>query len=474
MITPIIKDHRLYRSENYKKLSKNFKNESLYDFAQENDFFKLILNIIVDNQRIINREYFNALEREIILIKKHNPNFEKFFVFYEELSFFLKNNYNIYNIGRGRSASSVLCYALGITNLDPIDHELDSRLFCVDIDIDVDVPDRKMIINFFKKKYKKNMAYWETVSRNTIKGAFKKVMRDELNKKNLFDSLSKIDNYLTISPFLNLINYYESTNNQSMISILQKEEIKFYEKKYSKEYFKFLINYDKELSSLIFKEEKEKIINLIGEKYLSGIHAGALIFSDNITKFDLTGKQLIDGEYKKESNLDIPILKQKELENNINELVKVDILNLKVLSRIQNKDLVFNKLINFKRGKYFQTEYIQDLEEKEYSILNFTIELIKRFPQWIDNNPTCPKRFQEILMYSDYKLLFQEDVLKIGDLFSLDSVRFFKNLNSGIIEEKYYKIFSQEEIDFLLENVKKSRLKSHYLSYSYYSKLDMQ
>ncbi len=101
--------------------------------------------------------YKERFEREIRLIK--DRDFDDYFLIVSDMLVEAKKTMMI-GPGRGSSGGSLVCYLMGITNLDPIVHGLLFERF-IDInraglpDIDADVPDvnRQDVIKYLSKKY---------------------------------------------------------------------------------------------------------------------------------------------------------------------------------------------------------------------------------------------------------------------------------------------------------------------------------
>ena len=110
-------------------------------------------------------------ELEIILDKK----FEDYFFVMADIMQFAKERM-VVGPGRGSSAGSLVCYCLGITNVDPIEHGLlffrfidPNRPDWPDIDSDVDPDKRPLIWEYLQKKYGEDrfakvgaLAYFQT------------------------------------------------------------------------------------------------------------------------------------------------------------------------------------------------------------------------------------------------------------------------------------------------------------------------
>lgn len=102
-------------------------------------------------------EYQTRFEREMELIKK--KDYTDYFLIVADM---IRHSKRTMLIGpaRGSSAGSLVCYLMGITEVDPIKHQLIFERF-IDInrhdlpDIDVDFPDHKRenVVNYLKHKY---------------------------------------------------------------------------------------------------------------------------------------------------------------------------------------------------------------------------------------------------------------------------------------------------------------------------------
>jgi DNA polymerase-3 subunit alpha len=112
-----------------------------------------------DNNLDTNQEYVDRLEEELSVIKE--KNFASYFVVVRNMLNWAKKNGIMVGPGRGSSAGSLVCYALGITDIDPIKHGLLFFRF-IDIDrddwpdIDSDIQDsrREEVKDYLEKQYK--------------------------------------------------------------------------------------------------------------------------------------------------------------------------------------------------------------------------------------------------------------------------------------------------------------------------------
>jgi len=101
------------------------------------------------------------LEHELGVIKQ--MGFAGYFLITADFVDYAKQNEIPVGPGRGSAAGSLVSYALGITNIDPIKHDLlferflnPERLSLPDIDIDFCIERRGDVINYIKSKYGEN------------------------------------------------------------------------------------------------------------------------------------------------------------------------------------------------------------------------------------------------------------------------------------------------------------------------------
>ncbi len=101
------------------------------------------------------------LEYELEIIK--NTGFASYFLIVQDLVNWAKNQGIAVGPGRGSAAGSIVSYALGITNLDPLSYELlferflnPDRISMPDIDLDFADSRRDEVIHYTEEKYGKN------------------------------------------------------------------------------------------------------------------------------------------------------------------------------------------------------------------------------------------------------------------------------------------------------------------------------
>ncbi len=132
---------------------------------------------------VLIQKYDDRANYELELIK--SKNFESYFIIVADLVKFAKEQKILVGPGRGSAAGSLVCYLLGITEIDPIINGLMFERF-IDInrndlpDIDIDFPDdkRQIIFNYMADKYgQNNVAHIGTISRFRPKSALLSVCK---------------------------------------------------------------------------------------------------------------------------------------------------------------------------------------------------------------------------------------------------------------------------------------------------------
>lgn len=105
---------------------------------------------------------------------------------HEDIPDYIKKDYQVYiGAGRGSAAGSLVCYCLGITDLDPIKYDLlferflnPDRISMPDIDTDLEDSLREVVINYVKYKYgPDHVARIITFGTAAAKAAIKDAMR---------------------------------------------------------------------------------------------------------------------------------------------------------------------------------------------------------------------------------------------------------------------------------------------------------
>ena len=105
------------------------------------------------------QKYLDRLEEELQVIK--DKKFASYFLVIADMINWAKQNNIMVGPGRGSAAGSLVCYALGITEVDPIEYDLlffrfinPERNDFPDIDTDFEDRRRKEVKDYLKKKFK--------------------------------------------------------------------------------------------------------------------------------------------------------------------------------------------------------------------------------------------------------------------------------------------------------------------------------
>ncbi len=128
-------------------------------------------------------EYLERLEHEIRVIQQ--MRFPGYFLIVWDFVKFARDRGIPVGPGRGSAAGSLVSYALGITDIDPLEHRLlferflnPERISLPDIDIDFCMNRRSEVIDYVTQKYgRENVAQIITFGTMAAKGAIKDVAR---------------------------------------------------------------------------------------------------------------------------------------------------------------------------------------------------------------------------------------------------------------------------------------------------------
>ncbi len=128
----------------------------------------------------ITPELQSRLDYELSVIRK--MNFASYFLITQDFVWYAKNNNIPVGPGRGSAAGSLVAYATGITDVDPMRYNLlferflnPDRVSMPDIDIDFCIERREQVINYIRDKYNKDSVA-QIITFGTMKA--KSVIRD--------------------------------------------------------------------------------------------------------------------------------------------------------------------------------------------------------------------------------------------------------------------------------------------------------
>jgi len=127
------------------------------------------------------QEYLDRLDEELEIIK--NKNFGPYFLVVQNMISWAKKEGILVGPGRGSSAGSLLCYSLGITDIDPIEHGLlffrfinPDRNDFPDIDTDIQDTRREEVKDYLVRQYR-HVASIATFLEFTGKGIVRDIAR---------------------------------------------------------------------------------------------------------------------------------------------------------------------------------------------------------------------------------------------------------------------------------------------------------
>ncbi|EME26683.1 DNA polymerase III subunit alpha [Galdieria sulphuraria] len=122
-----------------------------------NSSFDKMTNVVHDFHCIPN-EYLDRVERELFIVQ--SKGFTNYFLIVWDYVAFARQSGIRVGPGRGSAAGSLIAYALGITDIDPIKHGLlferflnPERMSLPDIDIDFSMRGKDEIIRYLKMRY---------------------------------------------------------------------------------------------------------------------------------------------------------------------------------------------------------------------------------------------------------------------------------------------------------------------------------
>jgi DNA polymerase III subunit alpha len=341
-------DQKLLNFINKINLELDFNKYELNEEKEENnneEFNKLVINGL--KKRFLNQEipfpYQKRIKEELGLINQKKYN-EYFLIVYDCLNFAKKNNI-MFGFGRGSVGSSLVAYALSITEIDPIKYDLlferflnQDRMELPDIDIDFQDNKRNEIINYLVKKYKKeNVCQIITFQKYAWKLAIRDIGRALNIDLETINLICKQVNYLKKE------NYLKEIENNPILKVN-------YEKyPYLFEYSKFIINFPRQNS----------------------IHPAAIIISKkeltNFVPLQLTENNIFQSQYENyffnqnQNFLKLDVLGLKTL-----TILKdmIDLINEKYEKKISFSDLDFNDSLIFQSITKGYTNGIFQLESE--------------------------------------------------------------------------------------------------------------
>ena len=289
----------------------------------------------------VSKEAEDRLNFELDVIKK--MNFSGYFLIVQDFINYAKSIGILVGPGRGSAAGSLVCYCIGITNVNPLDYDLlferflnPERISMPDIDIDFQDDRRDEVIQYAKEKYgESSVAQIVTFNKLAPRGVLKDVGRV------LNFPFQEINDLTKTIPII--------FGKVKKLSECMKEEPDF------KKYFETGDNFQ--------KEEKKKLFDyctvLENLNKNSSIHASGLVIAPgNVTDYVPLSK--VTGE----DNVFCTQYDMNQLEDA--GLIKIDFLGLKEL-KVLGRALA---LINKRYKKKLTIDDIPLDDEKTYELFS--------------------------------------------------------------------------------------------------------
>ena len=313
--------------------------------------------------------YKNRLTYELDVIEK--MNYVDYFLIVYDFVLYAKKHNILVGPGRGSGAASLVNYALGIINIDPIKYDLiferflnPDRVSLPDIDIDFDNLKREEIIDYIIDKYGINNTA-RVISFNTMLP--KQIIRD-------LARVLEMDNTIVdrlCKTIKDEKDFEELKNNNEFKSIVSRND-----------YIKNLVN---------------RSSHLCGLKKNTSMHAAGVVISDeelsNIIPLYKSNGVILTG-YSKEYMEDLGLLKIDVLSiKNLNTIYNVvnDIRNDNIDINVDNIDLNDKKTLYLFKKAYttgifqFESEgmksFLKSLEVDDFNTLIDAIALYRPGPR---------------------------------------------------------------------------------------------
>ena len=383
-----------------------------------------ILNIKKNTDTSLNKKkYEERLSYEINIIKK--TGYSGYFLIVADFISWAKKNGIPVGPGRGSGAGSLVAWALGITNLDPIKYDLlferflnPDRVTLPDFDIDFCQERRDDVLKYVVKKYgKKKVSQIITFGTLQSRNVVRDVGRVLQLPYNQVDSIAKMIPYNPANP----ISLNDAINNEKKLKELQES--------------------DDSISKLL-----NISLKLEGLYRHASTHAAGIVIGDE----DLDEKIpfYIDDE---KTGLPVTQFSMKYIEDAC--LIKFDFLGLKTLTIInktcdlvnKNKKIIDINSISLKDTNTFNLlkmgntigcfqlesrgvrEYLKKLSPDRFEDVIAMISLYRPGPMEYIDNYVKRKNGEEDIIYLHPKLepvlsetygitIYQEQVMKIAQI----------------------------------------------------------
>ncbi|MFR0367785.1 PHP domain-containing protein [Candidatus Phytoplasma palmae] len=282
------------------------------------------------------QKYIQRVEKELTIIEE--IGYQDYFLIVYDLVFYAKKNNVLIGPGRGSSSSSLVCFCLGITEIDPVEYNLLFERFLNTQrkkmpDIDLDFPDNKIkfILDYILEKY------GEKFIANII-------------TFNTFTTKSFVRNFNYLKGKINLNFLKKIKNNINQISNL-----------------------------------------FVGIPHFTGTHPAGIVISDKnlLENCPIQKNPIINSSFLYQTQLDAKQLSKIGL-------LKIDLLTLRSLNLI---DKILNK-INYNKKEVFWNK-IPLFDEETYKILKNSdtdyIFQLESFSAKNVLNKIKPQKFEDLI-----------------------------------------------------------------------------
>lgn len=152
LIAQQVEDYTLER----KPVSPNYQLPKGYDDADE--YLEVLAHQGLVNIKLNKTNYFKRLNYELDILK--SKGLSNYFLIVQDYVNWAKEKLIPVGVARGSGGGSLVCYALGITAIDPIKHELIFERFInperesyPDIDVDFCIERRHEVVDYIRNKY---------------------------------------------------------------------------------------------------------------------------------------------------------------------------------------------------------------------------------------------------------------------------------------------------------------------------------
>ena len=275
------------------------------------------------------QQYVDRIKYELEVLQ--GAGLSSYFLIVQDIVNYVRDNHWLPGPGRGSAAGCLVSYLLGITSIDPIRYNLiferfynagrntKDRVSMPDIDVDVPINKRELIIDYIKNKYGQDKVS-QMITFNTMKGrgALKEVLRVYGNIS--FEEMNRITKFIPDEAKIadELQEMKEDTGEASIIRwALENQVDKLKEWCY--------IDDAGQLSGPMAKRF-EQAIRLEGTKSNQSKHAAGIVISHDVLSnvcpmvYDTKNKQSIDG------------MEMQDLE--AIGIIKFDVLGIAMLDKI--------------------------------------------------------------------------------------------------------------------------------------------